>query len=729
MADKKIIAVEVKVIETGAKKASDETAKVTKDLRLLTQAERLARIEAEKLKISNLAVATSLKQEAAAALQAEASLKGHKTTSGLNNAILLETSRLASDASYGFQGMANNLGQVVSLMQISAQNAGGFGEALSQLKSQLFGIGGVMIGIQLLISFLPRLEKQFKKLSSAASVLASISKLVGQNAESLIGNFEIYTKTLLDSTETTEQHQIALKKLKDEYPDFNASILLDKENTEAANIARQEYIETLRKQAISQAAIAKSQEIYGKIVEIEFNKELDLNKAKQETNRARFIQGTAVMANMKNAKAEDALNNSLLKNEIERINKEANEAVDAENKKLDILFKLIDLTDEKKKKSKDKEIKQFKRGTLRLEKLELKYREESVKRDTLTGQQKIDIKYDFAKEEAQILLNQFVLEEAIRLRTFLARSENDEAKKRAIQEYNKSIIKAERDFNSLLIQIDAARNNKILESLDGQQMKALSIRQKTIEKVVALLKFSLDADQEYYDENAKRIQREIAMREYALRDFTLEQDERVKKETELFNLREELRQNDLKSEIAATKEKQRVNLEYVSFVQSASQIFKAIAGENEELQKVALVLEKGAAIADIVIRTQASNAQIRAGYAATAAIKSLDPTALARYSALATAQVQRNNIGAGLSIANILATTLTSFKNPSGEAGARGGVSVEAPDFNVVGASPESQLAQSVSMQQNQPIKAFVVSRDMTNQQELDRVVTNTASL
>lgn len=722
MADTKKILISVEIKELGGKQVSAASSKAAKDLTKLTEAERQQIIVAEKLKITNAQVTASLKAEALAALQANDATGKFKATSGLNNAILLETSRLASDANYGFTGMANNLGQLVNLFQISAQNAGGFGEALKRIKSDLFGIGGIMIGVQLLISFLPRLDKQFKKLSSAASVLASISKTVGQNAESLVGNFEIYTKTLLDSTETTEQHQIALKKLKDEYPDFNASILLDKENTEAANIARQKYIETLRKQAISQAAISKSQEIYGKIVEIEFNKELDLNKAKQDTNKARFVQGTAVMANMKNAEAENALNDRLLKNEIDRINKEADEAVDAENKKLDILFKLIDLTDEKKKTSKDKEIRQFKRGTLELEKLELKYREESIKRDTLTEQQKIDIKYDFAKEEAQILLNQFVLEQALRLRTFLARSKDDEARKRAIQQYNQSIIEAERDYNKLLIQIDSARNNKILESLDGQQMKALSIRQKTIKKVVALLKFSLDADQEYYDENEKRIQREIVMREFALRDFTLEQDDRAKKEIELFNLQEELRQNGLKSEIAAIKEKQRVNLEYVNFVQGASEIFKTIAGENEGLQKAALVLEKGAAIADIIIRTQASNAQIRAGYAATAAIRSaIDPTALARFSALAELQVQRNNIGAGLSIANILATTLTSGKNKSGGGtGGGGAVNVEAPDFNVVGASPESQLAQSVASQQGKPIRAFVVGKEVTTQQSFD---------
>lgn len=53
----------------------------------------------------------------------------------------------------------------------------------------------------------------------------------------------------------------------------------------------------------------------------------------------------------------------------------------------------------------------------------------------------------------------------------------------------------------------------------------------------------------------------------------------------------------------------------------------------------------------------------------------------------------------------------------------------EAPDFNVVGASPESQLAQTVASSQSQPLRAFVVGKDITNQQELDRNITATAGL
>ena len=53
----------------------------------------------------------------------------------------------------------------------------------------------------------------------------------------------------------------------------------------------------------------------------------------------------------------------------------------------------------------------------------------------------------------------------------------------------------------------------------------------------------------------------------------------------------------------------------------------------------------------------------------------------------------------------------------------------EAPDFNVVGASPESQLAQSISGQQEKPLRAFVVNKDIKDAQELDRTIDFNRSL
>lgn len=51
------------------------------------------------------------------------------------------------------------------------------------------------------------------------------------------------------------------------------------------------------------------------------------------------------------------------------------------------------------------------------------------------------------------------------------------------------------------------------------------------------------------------------------------------------------------------------------------------------------------------------------------------------------------------------------------------------PQFNIVGSSDTNQLAQVVSEQSDKPLKAFVVSSDVTSQQQLDRQVRSTAQI
>lgn len=53
----------------------------------------------------------------------------------------------------------------------------------------------------------------------------------------------------------------------------------------------------------------------------------------------------------------------------------------------------------------------------------------------------------------------------------------------------------------------------------------------------------------------------------------------------------------------------------------------------------------------------------------------------------------------------------------------------QAPAFNVVGASPENQLANAIGKKEQKPVKAFVVSNDVSNAQALDRNIVETASI
>lgn len=74
-------------------------------------------------------------------------------------------------------------------------------------------------------------------------------------------------------------------------------------------------------------------------------------------------------------------------------------------------------------------------------------------------------------------------------------------------------------------------------------------------------------------------------------------------------------------------------------------------------------------------------------------------------------------------------SSLNAGGGAAGSGGAGSGRTIEAPDFNVVGASETSQLAQTVAGQQAKPVKAFVVGKDISTQQELDRNITTTASI
>lgn len=66
----------------------------------------------------------------------------------------------------------------------------------------------------------------------------------------------------------------------------------------------------------------------------------------------------------------------------------------------------------------------------------------------------------------------------------------------------------------------------------------------------------------------------------------------------------------------------------------------------------------------------------------------------------------------------------------SGGGGVGGGGAVpQAPSFNIVGSDPQNQLAQTLAQQTNQPVKAYVVSGDVTTAQSLDRNIVQESSL
>ena len=61
--------------------------------------------------------------------------------------------------------------------------------------------------------------------------------------------------------------------------------------------------------------------------------------------------------------------------------------------------------------------------------------------------------------------------------------------------------------------------------------------------------------------------------------------------------------------------------------------------------------------------------------------------------------------------------------------GGGGDTGSQAPAFNVVGASGETQLADAIGSQTQRPARAYVVSNDVTTAQEMDRNIIEGASI
>lgn len=252
--NKEIQLTKLKIKEANA--AAIEAAKVTRDLEngfiqektatellsgsldKLTSKQKLNLIESRKQELQLKLNKQQIDLEARAALgDAEAlrilELQKKKVSgatgqmraqSGLNNAILLETGRLASDASFGFTAIANNLSQVISLMQSYARTAGGFGNSLRELGKSILGTGGILIGVQLLISFLPKIIKSFNKTADSVKRFNEEVKAATESVEKQIEQFNRLNENVEKYGDVGKFAGDSIEKLRDQFSEFDTAL-------------------------------------------------------------------------------------------------------------------------------------------------------------------------------------------------------------------------------------------------------------------------------------------------------------------------------------------------------------------------------------------------------------------------------------------------------------------------------------------------------------------------
>jgi len=230
----------------------------------------------------NKVVDSMNKLEGATAKFADTTKKS-RAQSGLNNAILIESGRFASDLRFGFTAVANNLGRIIELGQEFSRTEGG--GLIPALKRIISFQGLFLIGFQLLVAYGDKVFAFLKGLVTEVNTTTDIFDKASKNVSDINSNFEIYIATLQSSTKSEKEKQIAIKKLNEEYPDYidnleKADVTLEdvKNKTKAATEQNNLYRDSILELAISRAAQNEIERISSEILQAE----IDLKKIQIE---------------------------------------------------------------------------------------------------------------------------------------------------------------------------------------------------------------------------------------------------------------------------------------------------------------------------------------------------------------------------------------------------------------------------------------------------------------
>jgi len=185
-------------------------------------------------------------------------------------------------------------------------------------------------------------------------------------------------------------------------------------------------------------------------------------------------------------------------------------------------------------------------------------------------------------------------------------------------------------------------------------------------------------------------------------------------------------EQEIATEKAAAQAKHEINMAYLGLFQQFGNLLSQVAGKNKTLAIAGIVISQAAAIGQIIAQTSIANAKSVAALPIT----------------LGQPWVTINTISAGLSIAATIAAAAKSISEINSAAsgagiGGGGGASpaasvtmptppkasgAAAPEINVSGGqTANSQLAETIGAASGRPVRAYVVSGDVTTQQALDR--------
>ena len=633
----------------------------------------------EQIQVNNQAAAATLKNINKGSGQ-------FRTQVGLNNAILTEAGRAASDLRFGFNGVANNVGQIASLFGSLINTSDNVGTSLKNLAKSLMGTGGVMIAIQLLIAYGDRIYNFFVGSAEAIDV----------ETDALIKNNEELDKSIA-------KRQILGKVIGETLDSFSSDFVINLMNglnfLENTDLTLAEISERFSAIGVSNAKILKDETIANDArLEISFRL-IDIFKEETKLKDLRRLQDEELLKGQKEGVEVNELKIKQFSVDIIQTRRRIKEL----NKDVETLTKRGVVVTPDKEPSGGTNTADSLTKFLDLSKKIQAARADVRKGTAIDDMDAIRIQGENEEELLEIIAKVFLDKQKQRL----------EQKLITQKQYNKSELQAQEELSRAIEATQEKTENRQLNLQGKRNEKAnqLNIDASFIREEIML-------NEELMED------RILGRRATSLLNF---QQERLN--TEIEGLKARLEAEELHVEQRAKLQKQ---LSEAELKESGMRIRIADAEANAKIQSLTLV----SSALNVASKIAGENSKAGKALAVSAALVSTYLSAQKAYESqftpLATVDSPvRATLAAAIAVASGLANVKAILStNPSGQSSTGGGgANVTAPSFNVVGASATNQLAQTVAGQINEPLRAYVVGSDISDQQELDRSIISTAGI
>jgi len=780
MADKKII-LEVELLEGDAQsklnvlnaslKNLDKTHKDYKPtLELIKKAEReLSKIQEKRILVENRLASSTGKVDKATNKTAK-QMKQLSSDTGASTAATLELGRVFSDAPYGIRGVANNIQQLASNLFFMSKKTNeatgktvGFGGAIGSLLKNLIGPAGILVAFQAGVALLDyfkvgmseakdaakdlneELKKEIEILEGLSSVSDNVNSSIDDRNNAIItaiASNKEYSKSILNGSKTLFGQEESLRALLEEK---KKQLELDKELIKVSSIndgvlkkekrSRDEITESINKTELALLSLNGATSTSAAFRAASYNdilkKEKEILKALDDRAEAmerinelyepprEVIEGSVEWYKLQISNAvkfRDQLSTTSKAwvNQTEII------------KRLTIEMEKITGKDGGKKSTiKLLDVKEFEGDLFEVEDMLRKFSGKELLRNAKTEEEKNTAKAIIELEGFKKSFQDFRLSEDEKLVEFkealekkrLAEIASAKGNKKRISEINAIFDKTSLDaqetyelestisYNNYITGLKAIVDKNKPDLILGELGRTQLDRDKATEAAQEKhLTFRLDNFAEYADTAKQAISSmtDFINGEYD-RELIIEQNKTNSLNTELNNrlLNENLskeQRRKIQNEIAQNDEKLRV--------------------KQEIIERKRFKMNKAANIANALMDTASAAAgvmaQAKGGFFARLA--QAIPTIAFGLAQVAT--IARQKFQSSASKTPISTT---------GGGGSGGGSERAEPSFNIVGRSDDNLLINAIQATFDKPLKAYVVARDVTNQQQLDGIITDKA--